>query len=190
MPTINGNSKKMILNGRQYMGINTPEPPAPVLGLSFEKLCEVTFVGNDAEERPTIETLDQGTNYSNYLSYDATTGKFTVLEDFEGLFVPYVYQYSTPSGSYAEGEFYYNITPEDVTVWQEYLSYVVPYRAAGSISGMPFVKSAKAGDYFIPYTPSSNGYPQQMLKVYKLDGPAADIATLKTILEFTAPANA
>lgn len=158
-------------------------------GLAFEKLCEATFVGNDAEEHPTLDILDTGADYSNYLSYDSSTGKFTVLADVDILIVPYTYQYQTPSGSRAEGEFYYNKDPESSSQWQEYLTYNVPYRASGSTAGYPVVKNAKTGDYFLVYTPSSNGYPQQMLKVYKLDGSAEDIELLKSILEFSAPSN-
>ena len=122
------------------------------------------------------------------MSYDSTNKKFTVLADFDGLFVPYVYQYSTPSGSYAEGEFYYNITPEDASLWNQYYSYIVPFRVAGATAGYPFVKSAKANDYFLNYTPSSNGFPQQMLKVYKINGASAEeLAALQAMLEMTAP---
>lgn len=158
-------------------------------GLTFEKLCEATFVGNDTEEHPVLDNLDTGTDYSNYLSYDSSTGKFTVLADVDILIVPYVYQYQTPSGSRAEGEFYYNKDPETTSQWQEYLAYNVFWRANGATAGYPVVKNAKTGDYFLVYTPSSSGYPQQMLKVYKLDGSAEDIELLKTILEFTAPSN-
>ena len=158
-------------------------------GLTFEKLCEATFVGNDTEEHPVLDNLDTGSDYSNYLSYDSSTGKFTVLADVDILIVPYVYQYQTPSGSRAEGEFYYNLDPESTSTWEQYLTYNVPYRAYGSTAGYPVVKNAKTGDYFLVYTPSSNGYPQQMLKVYKLDGSAEDIELLKTIFEFTAPSN-
>ena len=241
---LNGNSKKIILNGTQYLGsadspalvtktitqngtylatndnadgysevnINVPTTPLDTInitdngtyhpqsgrgfgevnvnvagGLSFERLCWATYVGHDAEEHPTMDTLVEDTNYNNYLSYDTTTGKFTVLADFNALFVPYVYQYSTPSGSYAEGEFYYNINPEDATHWYEYDAYVVPWRAYGATAGCPIVKNAEAGDFFLVYTPSSKGFPQQMLKVYKINGSAADVSALQSILEFTAP---
>ena len=48
----------------------------------YERLCYVEYVGYDREEIPPISTIDQGTNYSNYLSYDNTTKKFTTITTY------------------------------------------------------------------------------------------------------------
>ena len=148
--------------------------------VEYERLCFAQYVGNDAEEIPTMGTLTEDTNYSEYLSYSSSTGKFTVLADFDAFVVPYVYQYRTPSGSYANGAFYINDT-----VVKEYQ---VAFRQSGVTAGYPVVRHMTANDTFYSYTPASDGYPQQMLKVYKINGASSDyISALQSMIEMTAP---
>lgn len=129
-------------------------------GGSYERLCYVTYVGNDAPEIPTISTIDEGTNYSSYLSYDSTTKKFTVLQDFIGIVTAWVYQYRSPGASYSYGTFYVNNIQQ---MW--FRTYTLNLGDKGGTTGL---FDFKQGDTFYSYTPSSDGYPQQMLKVYIL----------------------
>ncbi|MBP5424285.1 MAG: hypothetical protein J6Y78_17775 [Paludibacteraceae bacterium] len=149
-------------------------------GITYEKLCDVQYVGNDTEQIPVMYSLTKGTNFDEFISYSSDTRKFTVLKDFDAFIVPYVYQYSTPSGSYAYGSLYINDTEEVI--------FHVPYRRAGSVAGYPVVRHMTANETFYNYTPYSDGYPQQMLKLYKMNGASAsDITTFQNMLEMVAP---
>ena len=57
-----------------------------------------------------------------------------------------------------EGRFYINDVMQ--------LSYVTDSLQQGSTAGNTIEYDFKQGDTFYNYTPSSHGYPQQMLKVY------------------------
>lgn len=166
-------------------GITSKKYPASNMGgggsaVSYERLCYAVYVGDDVEELPTMQTLTQDSNFSEYLSYSSSTGKFTVLKDFDAFFVPWVYQFSTPSGSYANGELYIN----DVVAAR----YQVAFRQFGVKAGYPVIRSMKANDTFYNYTPASDGFPQQMLKVYMIKGASASyISDLQTMIEMTAP---
>lgn len=109
-----------------------------------------------------IGTITEDAKYDDYLSYDATTGKFTVLQDFYALFIPWTYNYKSASGSYSNGTLYINDT--EVASWQ-----VGQSRSVGYFRGLPVIRELQAGDTFYSYTPSSNGYPEQNLKVYLID---------------------
>lgn len=149
-------------------------------GITYERLCFAQYVGNDTEQIPVMDNLTEDTNFDEFLSYSSDTGKFTVLKDFDAFIVPYVYQYSTPTGSYAYGSLYINDTEEII--------FHVPYRQTGSVAGYPVVRHMTANETFYSYTPYSDGFPQQMLKVYKMDGASAsDITTFQNMLEMTAP---
>ena len=151
-----------------------------VPGVTYERLCLAEYVGNDSEEIPTMDTLTEDTNFSTYLSYDSETKKFTVLADFDAFIVPYVYTYQTPSGSYSYGALYINDTQEVI--------FHCPFRQEGSIAGYPVVRHMTAGESFYSYTPYSDGYPQQMLKVYRMVGAtASDVLALQTVMAMTAP---
>ena len=137
-------------------------------GSSFERLCYVEYVMNDTPEKPTIETIDSGENYSTYLSYNTTTKEFTVLQDFTAIITAWVEQ-DRPAGTRGQGAFYIN----NVRVLGDY---VTPETSAGSKAGDSGFYSLHAGDIFYSYTPSSTGWPKQRLKVYKIeDLPVTDI---------------
>lgn len=109
----------------------------------------------------TYGTITQDTNYSTYLSYDSTTKKFTVLQGFTALVIPWTYEYYTAGGTYAHGEFYINDTKQS--------EWIVDYKPEGYFAGAPLVHTFSANDTFYVYTPVSDGYPEQNLKVYKID---------------------
>ena len=140
-------------------------------GGTFERLCLCSE--NSSSVRHTdhthiayyddgIGTITEDTNYSNYLSYDNTTRKFTVLQDFGAIFVAWTYNYQSASGTNSTGEFYINDT--EVSEWE-----VGQSRSYGYFRGLPIIQQMHQGDTFYSYTPSSNGYPEQNLKVYRAD---------------------
>lgn len=208
---LNGGSKKIILNGTTYYagGSNSgggsstlitktitqngtysaqddnadgySEVNVNVQGkITYESLCFATYVGNDTEEIPTMQELTESFHFGDYLSYSSSTGKFTVLQDFDAFILPYVFQYLTPSGSYANGAFYIN----DTLV----IDFAVAYRRYGVKAGYPVITQLHQGDTFYSYTPASDGYPQQMLKVYRMIGAnQSDIETLQSMLTMVDP---
>lgn len=125
-----------------------------------ERLCYVEYVGKDATEIPTIKTIDYGYNYSAYLSYSSSTKKFTVLQPFFAYVTPWVYTYKTAQQTTSPGQFFINTTMK--------ANFSTPTRYAGSIAGASFIYEFVTNDTFYNYTPNSNGYPQQHLKVYKV----------------------
>lgn len=137
-------------------------------GGSFERLCYVEYVMNDTPEKPTISSIDSGENYNTYLSYNTTTKEFTVLQDFTAIITAWVKQYQN-AGSRGQGAFYIN----NVQVMG---IFVTPESSQGSKDGKTDFFNLHTGDTFYSYTPSSNGWPQQHLKVYKIeDLPVTDI---------------
>lgn len=149
-------------------------------GITYERLCFAQYVGNDTEQIPVMDELTKDANFDTYLSYSTNTKKFTVVSDFDAFIVPYVYTYQTPTGSYSYGSLYINDAEE--------ITFHCPYRQLGSVAGYPIVRHMTAGETFYNYTPYSDGFPQQMLKVYKMDGASAsDITTFQNMLEMVAP---
>lgn len=137
-------------------------------GSSFTRLCYVEYVMRDTEEIPTIETIDEGDDYSEFLSYDSSTKKFTVLAPFTAIITAWVEQ-DRNAGSHGQGAFYINNT----RVLGEFTT---PSSAAGSKAGDSDFYALQIGDTFWSYTTSSNGWPKQRLKVYKIeDLPVTDI---------------
>lgn len=131
---------------------------------SIERLCYINYVGNDDEEIPTINPIDTtyDSDYSEFLSYDSITKKFTVLKAFDALFVPWVYQYTEASSTRSRGQLFVNNT--------QLVDFQCGNTYEGTTAGKACGASLQAGDTFYSYTPSSDGYPQQRLKVYKVDG--------------------
>ena len=131
-------------------------------GDSIERLCDVVYVWNDTEEIPVLDAEETtfDTNFSDYVSYDSTTGKFTVLQGFSALVIPWTYEAGNATGSYAHGEFYINDTK--VKGW------TVDYKSEGYYAGIAFTHTFAQGDTFYNYTPNSDGFPQQMLRLYKI----------------------
>lgn len=97
-------------------------------------------------------------DYSNYLSYDTTTNKFTVLADFTGFFRCWVENYQS-SGTAPRGKLYYNDT--EVLYWE------ASGTSQGATGGNYMKIECKAGDTFYVTTPTDNGWAKQYIKVYK-----------------------
>ena len=114
-------------------------------------------------------TITEDANYSSYLSFDNTTNEFEVLQGFTALIIPWTYEYSSASNTYAHGEFYINGT--SVSNW------MVDYRGEGYFLGTSLIHTFNQGDTFYSYTPSGDGYPEQNLKVYKIDLASASLFT-------------
>ena len=76
-------------------------------GSEYERLCYVEYVMRDTAEIPTISSIDTSADYADYLSYDNTTKKFTVLQDFTAIITAWVLQ-DRNAGSAAQGAFYIN----------------------------------------------------------------------------------
>lgn len=162
--TADGSKKFLAKN----LGGVTPEA-------DIERLCYIVYVGRDREEIPTISTQTLDDKFSEYLSYSSTTKKFAVLKDFNALIVPWTYNYDTAASTYSHGEFYINDTVVD--------SWDVDYTGERYFRGKPLVVQLHAGDTFYNYTPMSDGYPQQNLKIYKLGSQDA-IDTITDLFTF------
>lgn len=129
-------------------------------GGSCERLMYARCVNNDQVEIPTISNIDQGANYSSYLSYDSSTKKFTVLQNFTGVVIAWVYTYQTYESNRSDGSFYVNS--------EQMLSYTATGNSAGSTGGRSGIYNFKQGDTFYVYTPTRHGYPQQNCKIYRV----------------------
>ena len=139
------------------------------LGGGIERLFYVKCVNNDQTEIPAISNLVQGAHYSDYLSYDSTTKKFTVLHDFTAVIIGWVYTYQTYESSRSNGAFYANGV--------KLIDYQANGNSAGSIGGKYAIYPFKANDTFWVYTPTRDGYPQQNAKVYMIAPLPDDIYT-------------
>lgn len=145
------------------------EVTVTVQSATCERLMHARCVNNDQEEIPAISNIDQGANYSTYLSYDSTTKKFTVLQDFTGVVIAWVYAYRAYDINRPDGAFYLNNTLM--------LSYETTGNSAGSTGGRSGIYNFKQGDTFWMYTPTRHGYPQQNCKVYLVTDLDDDIFT-------------
>lgn len=145
------------------------EVTVTVQSATCERLMYARCVNNDQEEIPAISNIDQGANYSTYLSYDSTTKKFTVLQNFTGVVIAWVYAYRAYEASRPDGSFYVNNT--------QMLSYTATGNAAGSTGGRSGIYNFKQGDTFWMYTPTRRGYPQQNCKVYLVSELDDDVFT-------------
>lgn len=96
-------------------------------------------------------------NYSNYLSYDTTTNKFTVLADFKGLFRCWVENYQS-SDTPPRGKLFYNDT--------EVLDWEASGTSQGATGGNMIEINCNVGDTFYITTPTDNGWAKQYIKVY------------------------
>ena len=119
------------------------------------------FKGSNDTSGPKISdkvTLSEYNEYEEYLSYNLETKKFDVLKDFTAIITGWVYSYDRSSTTYSQGEFYKNR--------ERLASYTVPYVRTGEKAGATVITTVHAGDTIYAYTPNSNGYPQQNLKIY------------------------
>ena len=140
--------------------------------LVTNRLCYVVYVGRDKVEIPTIKTIDKSDNFDSYLYYNESTLKFEVLKTFDAIIVPWVYQYATAPNTAGQGAFYYNDT--------KLKSYTTPSKSAGSKAGAVIYQHLEEGDVFYSYTPSTNGYPQQYLKVYNV----VNLSEIPTVTQY------
>lgn len=137
----------------------------------IEKLCECSENSiPDTYDTDSIHianfggihgTITEGDSYNDYLSYDSDTRKFTVLKNFVALIIPWTFNYDTASATYSHGEFYIN----DIRV----LNWESSTKTQGYFEGRCLTRALVAGDTFYCYTPVSDGYPEQNLKVYNLN---------------------
>ena len=129
------------------------------LELELTPLCYGQAAGNDIIEKPDLTTLNTSADYGKYLSYDHTTKEFTVIAPFKAIITAWVYQYRSPNQTTSEGEFYYNGTKIGK-------KYKCGSKNLGDTAGLTRAIEVSAGDTFYVYTPSTNGYPQQRIKIY------------------------
>jgi len=134
--------------------------------LGTELVC-LNCVGRDTAEIPQVDSLEDYNDFSSYLSFDTTTRKFTVLQAFTAIFTGWVYNYDRAGSSYSRGQILLN---NNVIA-----SYMVDDKATGEKAGTTFAVALSANDEFWVYTPSSDGYPEQHLKVYKTGFAVSDI---------------
>lgn len=129
-----------------------------IMGLpSLKMLFNLACVGKDTAEIPQVDTINYGAIFQDYLTFDATTRKFTVVKEFTGDVYAWVYQYRRPNSTYSSGQFIVN-----GTVVASYETITLDLGAtAGQRLGYHFL----VGDEFWVYTPNSNGYPQQHLEM-------------------------
>ena len=130
-------------------------------GGSVELLFFLECVGQDTPQIPAIQNLELGDKFSEYLSFDSTTRKFTVIKDFSGIATQWVNTYRTASSSTSEGDFYIND--------KQYIHNKCETRYEGDKEGRSLAFKFSVGDVFWVYTPSGSGYPQQYCKVYLSD---------------------
>jgi len=139
----------------------------------YERLCYVEYENKASAGIPVITSITKDSNFDAFLSYDSTTKKFTVLQDFDAVIVPWVYSYNTASGSYSEGQFLIN---DVVQVW-----FAGRTKSKGDIAGQPFAVHLSANDVIWSYTPNSNGYPSQRLKIYRSLLPIDNLPSAMTL---------
>ena len=135
--------------------------------VDISELCY--FVGQAGTNVEIVwkQSLATYNDYSQYLNYNTSTRKFEVLKDFTAIITGWVRNYDRASSTYSAGKIYVNSTAK--------LSYQVAFLFTDVKAGQSGLFSLKTGDTIYAYTPSSNGYPQQYLKIYKLE-PLLDIS--------------
>lgn len=138
-------------------------------GAECDRLFFAQGYDNWQVEIPTITSLIQDEKYSEYVSYDTTTKKFTALKDFTAVIVAWVYTYQTYEASRSDGAFYVNST--------KLAQYEATGNVAGSVGGVRLIYNLKQGDTFYPYTPTTDGYPRQYCKVYAISDIDDDVFT-------------
>lgn len=130
-------------------------------GYKITELCCLNCAGADQIQIPYMASLPTYNDYADYLSYDTSSRKFKALQDFTAVMTGWVYQYSVPRSSYSYGRIYKS--------GAILASYNTTTLNLGDRAGMTIIVDAKANDLIYPYTPSNDGYPQQHLKIYKLE---------------------
>lgn len=129
-----------------------------IMGLpSLKMLFNLVCVGKDTAEIPQVDTINYGAIFQDYLTFDTTTRKFTVIKEFTGDVYAWVYQYRSPRSTYSPGQFIVNGTVV--------ASYKTTTLDSGATAGQRLNYHFSVGDKFWVYTPNSNGYPQQHLEM-------------------------
>lgn len=124
------------------------------------ELCCLNCYGADQIQIPYMSSLPTYNDYADYLSYNTSTRKFEVLQDFTAIMTGWVRNYDRASSTFSEGRTRIN----DV----DKLSYQVDAVATGRTAGKTGIFLLKTGNTVYPYTPSRNGYPEQHLKIYRV----------------------
>jgi hypothetical protein len=127
----------------------------------------------DTSGIPDILNITKSDNFDAFLSYDSTTKKFTVLQDFDALIVPWVYSWKTAGSTTSEGKFYIN------DVQMVYFKCIT--KNIGNIAGQPFAAHLLKDDEMWSNRPNTNGYAQQMLKIYRSLLPADNLPDAMTL---------
>lgn len=107
-------------------------------------------------------TLDEGTDYSNYLSYNTTTKEFTVLQDFDGFIVLETYNYKSASSN-PQGQLLLN---DKIVLYNNWRNNDLARANQGRLQGGQNF-SLKTGDRISPYNPSNNGNALENIYIYK-----------------------
>lgn len=123
-----------------------------------------TAESNYIENAAPVLTLDEGENFSEFLTYDATTKKFTVQNDFEGFVILDTYNYRS-ANSDPQGALYYNDTEVMRLTNLGYFG----ARAAGARFQMGQRFTFTSGENIYPYNPGSGGYALENIYIYKLN---------------------
>lgn len=104
-------------------------------------------------------TITQGSKFSEYLSYDSTTGRFTALKDCSLVVVMYLYNNPSSSNNPKGGIFVNgNIAPNDAVICSEYVGCIAGNSGQDNRSGSYRFISLSAGDYFTLNTVDSTGW--------------------------------
>ena len=121
-----------------------------------------TAEDNYIENAIPVLTLDKGVDFSEFLSYNASDKKFTVLKDFDAHIILETYEYRS-AGSNPQGELYIN--DEIVLKHADTSSFARPQGGLMQ-SGGNF--SLTTGDTIYPRNPSSGGYALERVYIYKM----------------------
>lgn len=141
--------------------------PVEYIKINVTENIQVTNYGDslvygvqNTEHYVGVNSFDLTTypDYSSYLSYDATTSKFSVLADFTGFFRCWVENYQS-SGTAPRGKLFYNDT--------EVLAYTADGTYQGATGEASIEINCNVGDTFYVTTPTDNGWAKQYIKVYK-----------------------
>lgn len=164
-----------------YIQTTDPTGGGGVVVPAIEWLCTGKAPGNDSAEKVdyTLGRMDISETYYDYLTFDNVFGQdtkdFIVQQDFNALIIPWTYNYDTALSTYSHGAFYINNTL--AASWQ------VDYMSERFYRGVPIFAELHTNDRMYGYTPSSDGYPQQCIKIYRL-ADANAVNQVKEIFKF------
>lgn len=143
----------------KYNGTRSKWENANESGGSTERVTKLAYGAEpdlDVTGAAELVVTEYG-DYSSYLSYNSSTHKFTVLQDFYANIVAWVEIYQQSSGS-GNGQLMVN---NDVIA-----SYNTGGTSIGSVGGTQQNLSLHTGDLVWVNTPNSNGWRRQRIKIY------------------------